>query len=293
MRSAASKIRGQLLRSRICLRRWPVALLLIASMNLPATRCCWSHAGPPNEATPQYRSHLPNLLALLAAPRTLPLFHWRNRQDLSSPKTDPQRPPSAALPEVIDTSVAFVGWNGEIPILRQEEGLSDGSTRTSFQSLNPDGSLTNLDPKSWQGIQKGSPVRNPPGLRAGTILVERHAAVVDDPQVVLKIDVNEKQMDSLRQALRDWNDGKRDASQGFPPVQASLRIDMSWRGQQPRVLWKNSATLGVVAGEAGFEFTEPSLELAVLSPARKVLLVEISLGADNTERHLIVIPENP
>ena len=144
----------------------------------------------------------------------------------------------AALPEVIDTSVAFVGWNGEIPILRQEEGLSDGSTRTSFQSLNPDGSLTNLDPKSWQGIQKGSPVRNPPGLRAGTILVERHAAVVDDPQVVLKIDLNEKQMDSLRQALRDWNDGKRDASQGFPPVQASLRIDMSWRGRQPRVLWR-------------------------------------------------------
>ena len=70
----------------------------------------------------------------------------------------------AALPEVIDTSVAFVGWNGEIPILRQEEGLSDGSTRTSFQSLNPDGSLTNLDPKSWQGIQKGSPVEESAGI---------------------------------------------------------------------------------------------------------------------------------
>ncbi len=216
-----------------------------------------------------------------------------------SPASQPSPPaqtkdakPPASTPDVVGSSTAFIGWMNESPVLRLEESLSDGGLRTSFQRLNPDGSLATLKPSFGQGGHKGPPTKNPLGLSQGKLLVKGHTVVAATPSVSLKIEADEHQLEAMQQALQAWNSGKRDAGQGFPSVPAVLSIQLSSPPQPPKTVWKNSTTLAVSSGEAGFEYLEPYLSTAVLSLSGKSLYVEIATGED-VERHLVVMPENP
>jgi hypothetical protein len=197
----------------------------------------------------------------------------------------------APVSDVVDTATRFLGWSDELPILRQADSLSNGSVRTIFQRLNLDGSLATLDASAWHGKEKGAPVKNPPGLSKGKLLVQGHTVLADDPEVTLNINADAQRFDAMQKALQDWKDGKRDASEGFPSVPAVLSIRVSSSGRPPTTLWKDSTTLGVSAGEAGFEYLEPYLSAAVLSVSGKRLYVEITTGED-VERHVLVISEN-
>jgi hypothetical protein len=73
-------------------------------------------------------------------------------------------------------------------------------------------------------------------------------------------------MGAMQKALEDWNDGKIDASEGFPSVSAVLSIQFASAGQQPKTLWKGP---------------------------QKRLYFEIALAGDNIQRHPVIAPEEP
>jgi hypothetical protein len=277
---------------RLSHRRYRTALSVVAALSSLSAPGCLSHGKHNGTESSSNPNSSPPKQALRSPIPSDPVPENNQHPPQPHPKVAEDRKPSARVPDLVGSSTIFIGWLDELPILKQEDSLSDGSTRTSFHRFNLDGSLAPLDPTSWRGIEKGMPVKDPPGLSAGKLLVQRHTVLATDPQITLNIAADEQQSAAMQKALQDWNDGKRDASQGFPSVTAVLSIQSAYRGQQARVLWKNSTTLGVSAGEAGFEYSEPSLSMAVLSDGGKRLYVEIASG-ENVDRHLFLMPENP
>jgi hypothetical protein len=167
--------------------------------------------------------------------------------------------------------------------------MDDGNLQTSFYSLKQDGTLIKLDPSTWQRARKGQPPREPPGLSEGKVLVLGHQAQVLDPEIVLQVDADPQKVEALEQAIRDRQDGTRDAEKGFPEVPAKLRIRWITSGQKPVTLWQESRTLSASGGEAGYRYSPPYLSLAVLSPTGKTLLLGVTTE-EAVGYHLIAIP---
>jgi len=159
--------------------------------------------------------------------------------------------------------------------------------------LNRERPATTLNPNLCHGIEEGMPLRNLSDLIQRKLLVQGHIVLGNDPLVTLKMDADKRQKDAMLRAPEDWNDGERDASEGFPSVSAVLSIQFASAGQQLKTFWKNSTTLAVAATQAVFGYSEPALNLAVLSDSRKRLYLEIALVGDNIERHFVIMPGAP
>ncbi len=191
--------------------------------------------------------------------------------------------------QAIDSNSLFRGWKGETPIVRQEYVLEDGRTQVSYYSVKPDGSLTRLNPSTWQGSKKRGTVNDPPGLAQGRIIPAQQNSQVTSSELVLSIDTNSQKLEELEQAIRDWQDGKRDAEKGFPQVPAKLKLIWTPSGGQPVVIWKELRSLSASGGEAGYSYSPPDLSLAALSPTGKTLLAELTTG-ESIEYRVIAMP---
>lgn len=191
--------------------------------------------------------------------------------------------------QAIDSNSLFRGWKGETPIVRQEYVLEDGRTQVSYYSVKPDGSLTRLNPSTWQGSRKRGPVNDPPGLAQGRIILAQQNSQVTSSELVFSIDTNSQKLEELEQAIRDWQDGKRDAEKGFPQVPAKLKLIWTPSGGKPVVIWEESRSLSASGGEAGYSYSPPDLSLAVLSPTGKTLLAELTTG-ESIEYRVIAMP---
>lgn len=203
-------------------------------------------------------------------------------QDAASRRQSPQA--SQTEGNFIDTTSSFRGWRGEAAVMRQEDILDSGSDRASFYSISQDGKQTQLSPAKGREAGRGEFVQDPAGLRPGKIFVLGHDIRIHDPAITLQIDCDDQKVQALQRAIADWEPGKE-----LPEIPAKLKLLWVVSGHNPTILWRDSRMLTAVAGEASYEYSPPSLSLAVLSPSGRTLLVGLTIGNEE-EYHMIVMP---
>jgi hypothetical protein len=173
---------------------------------------------------------------------------------------------SPADSALLGSATMFLGWRGESAVLLREDNFENGRTKVSYWNLRPDSRMIRL-----------SRADRPLNLPRGSVLVSDYSSASNEPRVVFQFDADPNEVQALERALAAWlerSDGKR---QSFPQIHATLRILL---GEHD--VWVKKRTLGVSAGEAGYEYKPPQLRFATVSPTKSTLLVELT-GSDGSE----------
>jgi hypothetical protein len=180
-------------------------------------------------------------------------------------------PPSQQPRHELGPHSAFLGWQGETALFREETDTEAGSPKAAYYAMRRGSNLTVRVPAKTARSLTAK-------LLPGRILLSDYNPTPGDTTVSFHLDEDPAEVDALGAAIAKWSEEGQGKPHSFPVVHATLLVKFVRNGQE-EIVWRQQRQLSASAGEGGYVYDPPRLRFAVMSPEESTLLIELVTGS--------------